>query len=53
MPKVKYIVTSKFAQFSVGEVIELDESCPSAAHAHVKRNVEAKPKKKATKKEDK
>lgn len=53
MSKVKYIVTSKFAQFAVGEVIELDEVCPAAAHAHVKRHVEAKPKKKTTKKEDK
>jgi hypothetical protein len=54
MAKVKYVVTSKFAHFKVGQVIELDEVCPAGAHAHVKRHVEAKPKRKAaTKKADK
>ena len=40
MSKVKYVVVSKFAHFKVGQVIELDEVCPSAAQAHVKRHVE-------------
>ncbi len=52
MPKVKYIVTSKFAQFAVGEVIELEEECPSGAQSHVKRHTETKVTKKP-KKEDK
>ncbi len=36
----KYVVTSKFAHFKVGQVIELDDSVPSAAQAHVKRHIE-------------
>ena len=40
MSKVKYVVVSKFAHFKVGQVVELDEECPSAAQAHVKRHVE-------------
>lgn len=48
--KAKYIVVSKFAQFKVGEVIELAVPCPSAADCHVKLHVEDKPKPKAKQK---
>ncbi len=44
MPELKtskYVVTSKFAHFKVGQVIELDDSVPSAAQAHVKRHIES------------
>lgn len=40
--KAKYVVVTKFAHFSVGEVLELTVPCPSAAEAHVKLYVEPK-----------
>lgn len=38
--KIKYVVLTKFANFKVGEVIELDKECPAAAQAHVRVFVE-------------
>lgn len=38
----KYVVTSKFAHFKVGQVVELSVPCPSAAQAHVRLHVKDK-----------
>lgn len=50
--KIKYIVTSKFAHFSVGQIIHLDAECPAAAKAHVRPFVEGETDSKDKKNQD-